>query len=184
MRRTMLLLSGVTLAVTVGQTLVAQTFAVPRGARIRVVTTDAKTPVIGVAGSATETMISVASHRDTTWIPIRTITRVDVSTAHKRPMWSKTAPLWLTAAAGATGAALGYATTPSDDFLGPEFGAAAGALLGGILGLVVGTSLAFGVVHDTWVPVEGGVSPRSSTAPALYIAPRGSRLSFGLHASF
>ncbi len=184
MRRTMLLLSGVTLAVSVGQTLVAQTFAVPRGARVRVVTTDSKTPLIGVAGSATETMISVTSHRDTTWIPIRAITRVDVSTARKRPTWSKTAPLWLTAAAGATGAVLGYATTPSDDFMGPEFGAAAGGILGGILGLVAGTIIAVQVVHETWEPVVGGVSSRSSAAPALYVAPRGSRLSVGFHATF
>lgn len=184
MRRTMLLLSGVTLAVSVARTLVAQTLPIPHGARVRVVTTDSKTPAIGVAGSATETMISVASHRDTTWIPIRAITRVDVSTARKRPTWSKTAPLWLTAAAGATGAALGYATTPSDDLLGPEFGAAAGGILGGILGLVVGTVIAVQVVHETWEPVGRGVSSRSSAAPALYVAPRGSRLSVGLHATF
>jgi hypothetical protein len=184
MRRTMLLLSGVALAVCVGRTLVAQTLPVPRGARVRVVTTASKTPVIGNADAVTDTMISVAVHRDTTWIPIRTITRVEVSTARKRPMWSKTAPLWLTAAAGATGAVLGYATTPSDDLLGPELGAAAGGALGGILGLIVGTSLAFGVVHDTWKPVEGGVSPHPTAAPALYVAPRRSGLAFGLHATF
>jgi hypothetical protein len=56
MRRTMLLLSGVALAVCVGRTLVAQTLPVPRGARVRVVTTASKTPVIGNADAVTDTM--------------------------------------------------------------------------------------------------------------------------------
>ena len=186
MRRTMLLLSGMILAVSVGRTLVAQTLPVPRGARVRVVTADSKTPVIGKAGSMTESMIPVTIHhdRDTTWIPIQNITRVDVSTSRKRPTWSKTAPLWLTASAGAVGAAIGYATTSDDDFMGKGFGGAAGGVLGGLLGLVAGTVIAIEVVHETWEPVVGGVSTRSSAAPTLYVAPRGSGLSAGFHARF
>jgi len=99
-------------------------------------------------------------------------------------MWSKTAPLWLTAAAGATGAVVGYAATSSDDFLGREGGAAAGGILGGLVGLIVGTVIAVEVVHDTLEPVVGGVSLHSSAAPGLYVAPRGSRLSVGFHATF
>jgi hypothetical protein len=38
----------------------------------------------------------------------------------------------------------GYATTPQDDFFGPEFGAAVFGTLGGALGLLVGTGLAIG----------------------------------------
>ena len=184
MRRTMLLLSGVSLVVSVGRTLAAQTLPVPQGARVRVMTTSSKTPLIGVASPMSDTTISNTAHRETTTIPTSAITRVDVSTARKRPMWSKTAPLWLTVAAGATGAALGYASTPSDDFMGPEFGAAAGGFLGGIVGLVAGTIIAVQVVHETWEPVEGGVRARSSAAPALYVASRGSGLAFGLHGSF
>ena len=186
MRRTMLLLSGVAVAVSVGRTLVAQTLSVPRGARVRVVTTDSKTPVIGAAGSMTETMMPVAIHRsrDTTWIPIRKITQVDISTSRTRPMWSKTAPLWLTATGAAAGAAIGHATTPSDDLLGKGFGAFAGGFLGGLVGAVAGTVIAFEVVHETWEPLVGGVSQRSSTTPALYVAPRRSALAVGLRATF
>jgi hypothetical protein len=68
--------------------------------------------------------------------------------------------------------------------MGPEFGAAAGGTLGALLGLIVGTSLAFGVVEETWDPVVSKGSPRSSAAPALYVAPRGSGLGFGLRAAF
>jgi len=149
------------------------------------VTTDSKTPAIGVAGSATETMISVASHRDTTWIPIRAITRVDVSTARKRPTWSKTAPLWLAGAGAVTGAALASALDKGDSE--PAYGPsseAAGAILGGLVGLIAGIVVAVEVVHETWEPVVGGVSSRSSVAPDLYVAPRRSGLSVGLHASF
>jgi hypothetical protein len=184
MRRMMLLLSGVTLAVSAGRTLVAQTFPVPVGARIRVLTTESKTPLTGVAGSPTETMIPVANHRDTTWIPIRAITRVDVSTSRTRPTWSKTAPLWLTASAGAVGAGITSATLSDDPFYGKGGAAAIGGILGGLLGLIVGTVIAVEVVHETWEPVGGGVNPRSSAAPTLYVAPRGSGLSVGLHATF
>lgn len=184
MRRTMLLLSGVSLAVSVGRTLAAQALPVPQGARVRVTTTSSKTPLIGVASSVSDTTISITAHRETTRVPIGAITGVDVSIARKRPMWSKTAPLWLTAAAGATGAVLGYATTPSDDFMGPGVGAAAGGFLGGLLGLVVGTVIAVEVVHETWQPVVGAVSTRSSAAPGPYVAPRASSLAFGLHAAF
>jgi len=99
-------------------------------------------------------------------------------------MWSKTAPLWLTAAAGATGAVVGYATTPSDDVLGPEFGAAAGGVLGGLVGLVAGIIIAVEVVHETWEPVGGEISRRSFATPGLYVAPQRSGLGFGLHATF
>src|SRR5262245_14708221 len=184
MRRTTLFLSGLILAVFIGRTLAAQTLPIPHGARVRVATTQSKTPVIGVAASATETMISVANHRDTLWIPNRVITGVDVSTSRKRPMWSKTAPLWLTAAGGAVGAGLTYATASDDEFFGRGGTAAIGGVLGGLLGLIVGTVIAVEVVDETWEPVVGGVNPRSSAVPTLYVAPRGSQLSFGLRATF
>jgi len=184
MRRTLLLLSGVTVAVSVGRTLVAQTLSVTPGARVRVTTASSKKPYVGVAESVSDTMISITNHRDTTRIPIRAITGVDVSTARKRPMWSKTAPLWMTAAAGATGAVLGYATTSDDDYFGKEFGAAAAGALGGLVGLIAGIVIAVEVVHETWEPLAGGVSPRSSVPPSLYVAPRRSGLSIGLHATF
>ena len=68
--------------------------------------------------------------------------------------------------------------------MGKGFGGAAGGVLGGLLGLVAGTVIAIEVVHETWEPVVGGVSTRSSAAPTLYVAPRGSGLSAGFHARF
>ena len=184
MRRVMLLLSGVTLAVSASRTLVAQTFPVPRGTRVRVTTTTSEKPVIGVVESVGDTSVRITHQRDTTRILVRTISGVDVSTARTRPMWSKTAPLWVTAVTGAAGAALGYESTPSDDIMGPGFGAFAGGVVGGLLGLIVGTVIAIEVVHETWEPAVAGVSQRSSAAPGLYVAPRRSGLAVGLHAAF
>ena len=186
MHRTMPLLLGVGLTLCVGQSLVAQTFAVSPGARVRVVTTDASRPLIGVVDSVGDRTISVRTSRAVaTTIPISQLTRVDVSRARKRPTWSMTAPLWLTAISGGVGAAVGYATTPQDDFFGPEFGAAVVGTLGGALGLLVGTGLAIGVKKDTWESaLDSSGSQRSSGAPALYVAPRGRGLGVGLRAAF
>jgi len=184
--RRVLLLAGVGLALCVGQSLVAQTLPVPRGTRVRVVTTDIAKPLIGVVDSVGDRTIRVRTSRAVAaTIPISQLARVDVSRARKRPMWSMTAPLWLTAVSGGVGAALGYASTPEDDFFGPGFGAAVFGTLGGALGLLVGTGLAIGVKRDTWETVLGSAGgQRSSAAPALYVAPRGRGLGVGLHAAF
>lgn len=186
MRCTILLLSGVILAVSADRTVVAQTFPVPRGTRVRVTTTTSEKPVIGVVEAVSDTSVRITHQRDTTRILVRTIRGVEVSTARTRPMWSKTAPLWLTAAGAATGAVLGHETAPSTGgpFSSPEDSALMGAVAGGILGLVVGTVIAVAVVHETWEPVVAGVSERSSTAPGLYVAPRRSGISVGLRAAF
>jgi len=186
MHRRMLLLSRVGLALCFGQALAAQTLPLSPGARVRVVTTDVARPLIGVVDSVGDGTIRVRTSRAVAaTIPISQLARVDVSRARKRPTWSMTAPLWLTALSGGVGAALGYATTPQDDFFGPEFGAAVFGTLGGALGLIVGTGLAIGVKKDTWERVlDSGGGQRSSGAPALYIAPRGRGLGVGLRAAF
>lgn len=186
MRRTMPLFLGVGFALSVGQSLVAQTLPVSQGTRVRVVTTDATRPIVGVVDSVGDETISVRTSRAAaTKVPVSHLTRVDVSRARKRPMWSMTAPLWLTVVSGAAGAVLGYTTTPKDDFLGPEFGAAAVGTLGAGLGLIVGTGLAIGVKRDTWEPVMNATASRSRSAvPAVYVAPRGRGAGVGFRASF
>lgn len=186
MRRTMPLLVGVSLALCVGQSLVAQPFPLPQGARVRVVTTDAARPIIGVVDSVGDGTISIRTSREVAMkVRISQLTRADVSVARKRPMWSMTAPLWLTIACGGVGAALGYASTPEDDFFGPEFGAAVFGTLGGALGLLVGTGLAIGVKQDTWAPViDGGGKSGASRTAAAYVAPRPQGLALGLRATF
>ena len=186
MRRTIPLFLVLGLTLSVGQPLVAQTLSVSQGARVRVVTTDGKRPIIGVVDSVGDGMISVRTSRaDATKVPVSHLTRVDVSRAQKRPMWSMTAPLWLTGVSGVVGAVLGYTTTPKDDFLGPEFGAAAVGALGAGLGLIVGTGLAIGVKRDTWEPVvNAGRTQSLSAAPSVYVAPRGRGVGVGLRAAF
>ena len=185
MRRTMLLL-GVGFALVDGQSLVAQTLPVSQGARVRVATTAAGRPIIGVADSVGDGTIRVRTGPDAAvTVRIDQLARVDVSRARKRPTWSKTAPLWLTGVSAGVGAVIGYTTTPKDDFLGPEFGAAAVGALGGALGLLVGTGLAIGVQEDTWEPVlNTGARRDLSGAPSLYVAPRGRGIGVGLHAAF
>jgi hypothetical protein len=186
MRRTMPLLLGVTLTLCAVRSLVAQTLPVSQGARVRVATTAAGRPIIGIADSVGEGAIRVRTGpAAAVTVRIDQLARVDVSRARKRPTWSKTAPLWLTAVSAGVGAVLGYATTPEDDFLGPEFGAAAVGTLGGALGLLVGTGLAIGVKEDTWEPVLNTGGSRSvSGVPSLFVAPRGRGIGVGLRAAF
>ena len=187
MRRLMVLLSRVSLGLCVGQSLVAQTLDVRRGARVRVTAAARPSkPIIGVVDSVSGGAITLQTGGYLpTRLAISQIDRVEVSRARKRPTWSMTAPLWLTAVSGGVGAALGYASTPKDDFFGPGFGAAVFGTLGGALGLVVGTGLAIGVKEDTWEPVlDSRGSQRSLGAPALYVAPRGRGLGVGVRAAF
>ena len=64
----------------------------------------------------------------------------------------------LVAGAALGGAAL-YAGSSSDDFLGPEFAAAVGAVLGGTVGTVVGGIVGYNRPHTAWheVPLTVGL---------------------------
>jgi len=187
MRRLMLLLSRVSLCLCVGQSLAAQTLDVRRGARVRVTATARPSkPIIGVVDSVSGGTITLQTGGYLpTRLAISQIDRVEVSRTQKRPMWSKTAPLWLTFSAAGAGALLGYATEPEGGLFDRDFAAAAAAGAAGALGLLVGTGLAIGVTEDTWESVlDARGSQRSSGAPAVYVAPRGRGLGVGLRAAF
>src|SRR5688572_29681677 len=136
MRRPILLVSASILVLCVVQSLPAQLPAVSRGARVRVTFENASSkPMIGIVDSVGDGMVRFRASREATnTVPLSTITRLEVVSGRKRPMWSMTAPLWLPLAAGGTGAILGYATSSDDDFFGREFGALAGSVLAGGLG--------------------------------------------------
>jgi len=189
MRRSTLLVSQLILTVCVVQSLVAQGPALQRQARVRVTTPSiSKTPLVGVVDSVDAGGLVLRTGRvASTTIPFSRVTRVEVSRGRKRPMWSKTAPLWLTGAAGGVGAIIGYATSSDEDFFGRDFGTVLLGGLGSVLGLVVGTGMAIGVKTDTWETVPAGVADsRPLTTPSLYLAPgRAARsLTVGLHAAF
>ena len=189
MRRSTLLVSQLILTVCVVQSLAAQGPTLQRQARVRVTTPSmSKKPLVGIVDSVDAGGLVLRTGRvASTTIPFSRVTRLEVSRGRKRPMWSKTAPLWLTGAAGGVGAIVGYATSSDEDFFGRDFGTVLLGGLGSVLGLVVGTGMAIGVKADTWETVPGGVADsRSLTTPSLYLAPgRGARsLTVGLRAAF
>jgi len=188
MRRTILLVSASILVLCVVHSLPAQLPAVPRGARVRVTFENASSkPMVGVMESVGDSMVSVRTGREATnTIPESRITRLEVSSGRKRPMWSMTAPVWLTVAAGGTGAILGAATSSDDDmFGGRALGAALGGVLAGGLGLLVGSSLAISVKDDTWKTVhDASRASHVLVAPSVYVAPASSGMKLGMRAAF
>ena len=188
MRRPILLVSASILVLCVVQSLPAQLPAVSRGARVRVTFENASSkPMIGAVDSVGDGMVRLRTSREATNIvPLSTITRLEVASGRKRPMWSMTAPVWLTLAAGGAGAILGSATSSDDDMFGDRaLGAALGGVLGGALGLVVGSSLAITVKNDTWETVHDATrASRVFVAPSLYVSPGSNGTKLGMRAAF
>jgi hypothetical protein len=186
MRRA-ILASLLILAVCLVESLGAQTPTMRRGTRVRLTVPQvSRKSFDGVVESVDDTTLILRSGRAAwTTIPLSAVTRLEVSRARKRPMWSKTAPLWLTLSAGSAGALLSYATASDDEFFGRGFAAAAGGAVFGTLGLLVGTGMAIGVVEDVWEPVidRAGAS-RASAGPSLYVAPGSRGLTLGVRTAF
>lgn len=186
MRRSMLVVWNVTLAVCVSQSVAAQVSALRPGARVRVTTTVASaTPIIGVLDSVSGGKLFVRRRPESmTPLPFDQVGWLEVSRGRKRPTWSKTAPLWLTISAGGVGAIVGYNTSSDDDFFGRDFGALALGTVGGVLGLLVGTGLAFGVKEDKWEAVILPRGGRASVVPSFYVAARAGRPTVGMRTAF
>ena len=188
MRRAILLLSALILVLCVVQSSPAQLPTVPRGTRVRVTfeNTSSK-PMVAVMDSVGDGMVRFRTGREAaSTIAVSHIARLEVSSGRKRPMWSMTAPVWLTLAAGGTGAILGSATSSDDEmFGGRALGAALGGALGGVLGLVAGSALAFTVKNDTWETVHDATrASHAFVAPSLYVAPGSSGMKLGMRAAF
>lgn len=187
MSRSSLIVAALVLVLGGFQTLTAQVPNPPPGTRVRVsAPVISPKPLVGVVSSVSGDTIRLRTRGDVMMsIPWSQVRHIESSSGRKRPMWSKTAPLWLTASAGGAGALVGYATTSDDDFLGRGFGAAAVGVLGGALGLLVGTGLAIGVRQDTWSPVvDASRDSRVIGTPSLYVSPGSRGPILGIRATF
>ena len=187
MRRSILVVSELVLALCVVQTLAAQIRTPARGTRVRLSTVDAGSkPLIGVVDSVSGgTIVLRVGPEVSTTVTMSEVSHVEVSRGRRRPAWSLTAPIWLPLAAGGLGAAVGYATESDDAFFGRGFAAAVAGTLGGALGLLVGTSLAIGVKTEVWESVPAAASTsRASVAPSLYVAPGSRGVTLGMRAAF
>jgi hypothetical protein len=155
--------------------------------RVRVtVPTVSPKPFVGVVDSVFQQGIVLRTRPDVrSSFRLSGVSQVDVSRGRKRPVWSMTAPLWLTAATGGLGASLAYATSDDSDFFGREFAAAAGGALGGMVGLLVGTAMAIGIKQDIWEPVDlNAPAARARLSPSLYVAPGIRGATMGVRAAF
>jgi hypothetical protein len=187
MSRSTLVVAALVLVLGGFQTLTAQVPNPPSGTRVRVTAPDVSPkPLVGVVNSVSRDTIRLRTRGDVMIsIPWSQVTHLESSRGRKRPMWSKTAPLWLTASVGGAGALVGYAASSDDDFFGRGFGAAIAGGLGGALGLLVGTGLAIGVRQDRWIPVvDASRDSRVIGTPSLYVSPGSRGPILGIRATF
>ena len=187
MRRPMIAFSALVICVCLAQPAEAQESALLPGMRVRVTAPAVSPkPFVGVVDSVIEQGIVLRTHRNaSSSFRLSGFSQVEVSRGRKRPVWSMTAPLWLTAAAGGLGASLAYATSDDSDFFGRDFAAVAGGALGGLAGLVVGSAMAIGIKQDIWEPVDlNAPAARARLSPSLYVAPGIRAARMGVRAAF
>ena len=187
MRRPIMLVSELALAFCVARTTVAQVPTLSPGTRIRVSTADLGSKrLIGVVDSVSGGIITMQLRPTVTaTVPVAQVTRLEVLRGEKRPMWSKTAPLWLTASAAALGAILDSETYDGDPVFNREESATIAAIGSGTLGLLIGTGIAIGVKEKHWESVlDVRSNPRTSVAPSLYVAPASRGIALGMRAAF
>ena len=187
MRRSILVVSELVLVLCVVQSLAAQVPTLAPGTRIRLSTVDVRSkPLIGVVDSVRSGTIALRlSPQISTTVPISQVSQIEVSSGRRRPVWSLTAPFWLTAVAGGAGAILGYSSASDDDFFGRDFAAAVGAAGFGTVGFLVGSGLAIGVKEERWELVPSATYiARSTVAPSVYVAPASRGITLGMRAAF
>ena len=152
MRRSSLVVWTLILTLGAARMTTAQAPEIRHGTRVRVTLPGVlPKPLVGVVDTTQgATLIRVATIQGQRLLPLSQLSRIEVSTSRKRPMWSKTAPLWMMATGAGVGAVLGYATDSEQDMFTPDDSALlAGGLLG-TLGLLVGSMVAIGVKTDEW----------------------------------
>jgi len=172
-------------AVIIAPTLHAQFAGLQVGARVRVELKagTAKPTVYAVYHVTDDTLVlMIPGHVGLYSLSAAQMNRLELS--HPiRPMWSKTAPLWVTAMGAGILGTVSYETDDPGDFFSAQDSFYLGAILGGAIGLIVGTSIAFAHHADRWEPVPLAASEsRSSSRPALYVSPntRGVRVGVSL----
>jgi len=187
MRRSPLVVSTLILTFGAGRMTTAQTPELRHGTRVRVTAPGVlPKPLVGMVDTTQgAALVLVATIQGPRLLPLSQLSRIEVSRSRKRPTWSKTAPLWMTATGVGVGAILGYSTSSDGDMFGKGGGAAiAGGLLG-TLGLLVGSIAAITVKTDEWQPIlDRTQSARSPIAASLYVTPSTGRVTIGLRAAF
>jgi hypothetical protein len=187
MRRSPLVVATLILTLGAARMTTAQAPELRHGMRVRVTLPGVlPKPLVGVVDTVQgDTLILEKTREGRRLLPLSRLSRIEVSRNRKRPTWSKTAPLWMTATGAGVGAVLGYTTDTQEDFFTPDDSALlAGGLLGA-LGLVVGSMVAIGVQTEEWHPVlDRSQGARSPIAPSLYVTPGAGRVAIGLHAAF
>ena len=189
MRRSILAVSALVFAPCLAAPLRAQVRPLEPGTRIRVtlggVATTSFIAVVDTVRADTIRLRTSDESRNT--IPLDQVWRLEVSQGRKRPLWAKTAPLWMPIAAAGAGAILGYSTESDDAFFGRGFAAMVAGGLGGVAGLVAGVGTAIGVKTEHWKTVPSAArSSVATVAPRVYVAPgaRGRGVQLGLRAAF
>ena len=142
-------------------------------------------PLVGVVDTVqSDTLVLVKTTEGRRLLPLSGLSRIEVA-RRKRPLWSKTAPLWMTAIGAGAGAVLGYNSNSKDEFFTPADDAKAGAAALGTLGFLVGSIVALSVKTDEWhLVLDRPQSARSPIAPSLYVTPGAGRMTVGLRAAF
>ena len=172
MRRPILTLSQFVLALGLSRGVAAQLF-LTRGDRIIVtVPTVAANPVVGIAESMrADTILVRTSVGALSAFLLNEVTRIELSSGVRRPMWSRTAPLWMPLTGAGLGA-IGGAAKPASRTSGGD-SAEFAAIVGGIFGFVAGVVAAIAVPrreHWDTVPTVRTAS-RTLPAPSLSVAP-------------
>jgi hypothetical protein len=156
-----------------------------RGDRIRltVPTVGADAFVVAVESATMDTIRVRTSRGVLSAFPLDRVTQLEVSRGVRRPVWSKTAPLWLTLV-GLTGGFVGGYSKPASRTSRKDSGEFIAAFAGG-LGLITGAFIAVAVPGtERWKTVPTPRGSRTPLMPSLYADPAARGMKVGLRATF
>jgi hypothetical protein len=185
MRRPVLTLSLLVLALGLSQAVAAQGPPLTLGDRIRITApTAAAVAVVGIVESVRADTIRVRTRANAlSAFALDRVARLEVSGGVRRPTWSKTAPLWMPLVGAAIGGIGGY-TQPARR-TSPESSGAFMAVVGATIGLLAGVVTAIAVgPSEEWDTVPTPNASRTARASSLYIAPATRGMSLGLRSPF
>jgi len=185
MRRPILALSQLVLAVGLAHAMAAQGAPPKVGDRIRItVPSLGVKPFVGIVERLPADTILVRTGADVlTAFPLDQVTRLEVSRGTRSPGWSRFAPLWMPLAGFSVGFALGAAKDASG--LDPAWSGLVIGVPAAVVGLVAGIATTNVVdQREEWATVPPRRGSRTSLSPSLYVAPATRGLTLGLRAAF
>ena len=185
MRRSVLAISQLVIALGSAHAIAAQDPPLTRGDRVRLtVPAFGDSRFVGTVERARADTLHVRTRIGVlTAVPLDQVTRLELSRGVRRPTWSRTAPLWMPLAGGGAAAWGGWAKPASRS--SRQDSAEFMAIVGGLLGLVVGTVIAIAVSpQDEWATLPKPSGSGTAFAPSLFVVPATPRLKVGLRAPF